>query len=103
MFGLGKYDEYDKEDFVSADDLSRAIEDLADKCRHHIGYIERALDKAEDYACGLRGKTVPLELLNEGWSYVRMAEGEMSSFDYATEAALNLRRAGDAPLNNHYG
>ncbi len=103
MFGFGKYDEFDKDSFVSADDLARAIEDLVGKCEMHIDYITSALDEAKTYAQRLRGKTVPLQLVDEGWSYIDMAERHMSGFDAANEAALDLRRAGDAPLNNHYG
>ena len=88
---------------IDATDLAIAIEKLLDECRSHMGYIERALDTAAQYAKSLHHKQIPLERYHEGWSYIGSADGAMNSFDVATETALNLRRAGDTALNDHYG
>lgn len=95
--------DYDPDNFIAATDLSVAIQGLIDTCKRHMDYIQAALDTAEDYAGKLRDVTVPLSLYYEGWNYVGFADNEMRGFDLANEAALNLRRAGDVSLNDHYG
>lgn len=104
MSDQSRYDSsYDPDNFIAAHDLAIAIEKLIDNCKDHLGYIERALDTAQQYARALRSVTVPLKLHHEGWGYIGRADADMDSFAIATEVALNLRRAGDVSLNDHYG
>lgn len=104
MSDQSRYDpSYDPDNFIAANDLAVAIEQLIDKCKNHMGYIERALDEAERLAKALHNVTVPLKLHHEGWDYVGRADADLDSFAVANEAALNLRRAGDVALNDHYG
>jgi hypothetical protein len=91
------------EELVRADDLSRGILDFAARLRNHMGYIERALDSAEEYGRGLHGKDVRLDMFREGMDFLTRAEAGEDHFVMANEDALNLRRADDLPLNNHYG
>lgn len=83
--------------------LAEDILRLADVAENHIGYIQRALDTAKDYAHSMRNGTSSADLIQEGYSHFYNAGRLDDLLADANEAALELRRAGDTPLNNHYG
>ncbi|MFE7720132.1 hypothetical protein ACFU44_13945 [Nocardia rhizosphaerihabitans] len=86
----------------SATTLSVDILEEINLCRRHLRFIEMALDTAAMYASRLANEKVEPRLLREAESCLEQAKGQMYAFDYANEAALNLRRAGDVALNGHY-
>lgn len=97
---MGLYDEDERVE--DASELAREIDIRLDKAYHHMNYIDRALDMAQDYARGLRGQMVSADLIREASTYLASYDKLEYSFDYANEAALELRRAGDIALNDRY-
>ena len=93
----------DEAKLVSGHSLGTDMITLITQFRRHIAYIESALNTAEGYASGLLQVEIPLERFDEAMSYLSRAQHGDYDLAAANEAALNLRRAGDVALNNHYG